>query len=286
MSQRSSRKALAAFVATMIVASGYADTTVGCSGQPGDYEMCVGDPCYQRLATRTPFYRFFTSECDDADSYTCVVGDQRADGTYDMWPAAWDPDSSSYVSCDSRGPTVEVPPEPPTPVPAEDASVPVVDTDASTDDSWWDTEEPEPLPPRHCARTEGLEFVAYHTLEGEGALCVPIVLPVGDTETEGDDREEAVVVVALEPAYDDHDLCVWESGEEWESHELYAQCHEWRHSRLPGLHCRSSLGGTDSEQVRVDSNAGGLMACVVPWQGGTGGYTLSFGAAETQPETN
>ena len=251
-----------------------ADTRVGCSGQPGDYEMCVGEACYQANG-RTVLYRFYSSMCEDANSYTCVVGDQRDDGTYDMWPAV-QLDSGGYDSCDPNGPDYQPPAA--TETHAEDVSVPVVDTDTSTDDWWWDTEEPEPLPPRHCSRVEGVESSSYHTLEGEGVLCVPVVVPEGATE------EETVVVVTLEPANDDHDLCAWENEEAWESQELYAKCHEWRHSRLPELHCRSSLGGTDTEQVRIDTNAEGLMACIVPWQGAMGGWSLSFGETEPQAE--
>ena len=266
-----------------------ADTRVGCLGQPDSYEMCTGCSCYQPNC-RTTDASYFSTMCPETGTYTCLMGDERADGTMDMWPASWDAGSGAFVSCDPNGPDPHDPNEAVTTNAGQDDTANLPPAETTTDnattttddhaDDWWATDEwePEPLPPRLCRRTEGVEATVHTTIEGKGVLCVPI-----DTAPDKGD-----VVLSLSPAFDDHDLCVWVDDPEWAADERYADCHGWRHHRLIELHCRSSLGGTDVEQVRVErededeDEAIALMACAVPWQAATGGYTLQIGSAEAE----
>ena len=93
-------------------------------------------------------------------------------------------------------------------------------------------------------------------------------------------EETGPVTVTLVPGSQDHDLCVWEFDGGWADSDRYAQCHGHRHSPPDDLHCRSSNGGTQTDQVEIDDRGGNLMACVAGYQGATGGYKLYIESGE------
>ena len=118
--------------------------------------------------------------------------------------------------------------------------------------------------PRRCATTD--PQVPLHDNVGEdlsGHQCIEI------------EAKDSEVLVTLRFHEQDHDLCVWEHDEDWDERDRYADCHGHRRAHPEDLHCRSSRGGADVEQVRIDDGGDGLMACVVPWQGASGTYRFS-----------
>lgn len=93
-------------------------------------------------------------------------------------------------------------------------------------------------------------------------------------------EETGPVTVTLVPGSQDHDLCVWELDGDWADSDRYAQCHGYRNSPPADLHCRSSNGGTQTDQVEIDDSGGNLMACVAGYQGAAGGYKLYIESGE------
>ena len=116
-------------------------------------------------------------------------------------------------------------------------------------------------PQRRCEPVKPAAFVAPDAGGIRGsAQCFPI------------ETKASPVLVTVKPHEQDFDLCIWENDEDWHQNDRYEDCHGHRHNPPAALHCRSSNGGTETDQVRISDDGAGLMACVVGYQGARGTY--------------